>query len=82
MHCRSCSCGTCWVGILDGAERLSPVEPRERATITSLGYLRSEESHPVVRLACTAQAFGPVTITIPPWNGQIGVRLEKSRARA
>lgn len=82
VHCRSCSCGTCWVGILDGADRLSPVEPRERATIASLGYLRSDESHPVVRLACTAQAFGPVTITIPPWNGQIGVRLEKARARA
>ena len=24
VQCRSCSCGTCWVGILDGAERLSP----------------------------------------------------------
>jgi ferredoxin len=82
VHCRSCSCGTCWVGVVDGADRLSAVEPRERATIASLGYLRSEESHPVVRLACTAQAFGPVTIVIPPWNGQIGVRLEKVRARA
>lgn len=79
VHCRSCSCGTCWIGVLDGADRLSPVEPRERATITSLGYLRSDESHPVVRLACTAQAFGPVTIAIPPWNGQIGARLEKAR---
>lgn len=79
VHCRSCSCGTCWIGVLDGADRLSPVEPRERATITSLGYLRSDESHPVVRLACTAQAFGPVTIAIPPWNGQIGARLEKTR---
>jgi ferredoxin len=82
VHCRSCSCGTCWVGILDGAERLSPVEPRERTTISSLGYLRSDEPHPVVRLACMAQAFGPVTVVIPPWNGQIGTRLEKVRARA
>jgi ferredoxin len=82
VHCRSCSCGTCWIGVVDGADRLSPVEPRERATIASLGYLRSDDSHPVVRLACTAQAFGPVTIAIPPWNGQIGVRLEKARARA
>lgn len=82
VHCRSCSCGTCWVGILDGAARLSPVEPRERTTIASLGYLRSDETHPVVRLACTAQAFGPVTLVIPPWNGQIGARLEKARAGA
>lgn len=82
VHCRSCSCGTCWVGVLDGADRLSPVESRERTTIASLGYLRSDESHPVIRLACTAQAFGPVTLVIPPWNGQIGVRLEKARARA
>ena len=82
VQCRSCSCGTCWVGILEGAERLSPVEDRERSTIASLGYLRSDETHPVVRLACMAQAFGPVTVAIPPWNGQVGTRLEKVRAGA
>jgi hypothetical protein len=26
-----------------------------------------------------AQASGPVTLVIPPWNGQIGARLEKVR---
>jgi ferredoxin len=80
VQCRSCSCGTCWVGVLDGADRLSPVEPRERATLASLGYSASTEPHPVVRLACMAQARGPITLVIPPWNGQIGVRLEKARA--
>jgi ferredoxin len=80
VHCRSCSCGTCWVGVLDGAEHLSPVEPRERTTIAALGYLDEPEPRPVIRLACMAQAHGPVTLVIPPWNGQIGARLEKARA--
>jgi len=80
VQCRSCSCGTCWVGVLDGAEHLSPVEPRERTTIAALGYVDTPEPRPVIRLACMAQAHGPVTLVIPPWNGQIGARLEKARA--
>jgi ferredoxin len=79
VQCRSCSCGTCWVGVVDGAEHLSPVDDKERATIGALGYLSSSESQPAIRLACMAQAFGPVTLAIPPWNGQIGARLEKAR---
>jgi ferredoxin len=82
VQCRSCSCGACWVGVVEGAEHLSAVEPRERATMAALGYLESTESRPVLRLACMAQAHGPVTLAIPPWNGQIGVRLEKAQARA
>lgn len=80
VHCRSCSCGTCWVGVLSGAATLSPVEDRERATLAALGYADTREPHPEVRLACTAEAHGPVTLVIPPWNGQIGVRLEKAIA--
>ena len=49
-----------------------------RATIAALGYLQSPEPHPVLRLACMAQAHGPVTLVIPPWNGQFGARLEKA----
>jgi hypothetical protein len=26
-----------------------------------------------------AQADGPITLVVPPWNGQIGARLEKAR---
>jgi ferredoxin len=78
VQCRSCSCGTCWVGIVDGAERLSPVDAKERATIAALGYLSSQDARPVIRLACMAQAHGPVTIVIPPWNGQIGARLARA----
>ena len=78
VQCRSCSCGTCWVGVLEGAEHLSPVDARERSTIAALGYLRSDEPQPVIRLSCMAQANGPVTLVIPPWNGQVGARLESA----
>jgi len=79
VQCRSCSCGTCWVGVVDGADHLSPVEDKERSTIAALGYLQSTEPRPPIRLACMAQAHGPVTLAIPPWNGQIGARLGKAR---
>ena len=75
VQCRSCSCGTCWVGVISGKEHLSPVDAREHTTIGALGYIATDESRPIVRLACMAQASGPVTIVIPPWNGQIGARL-------
>ncbi|MCC7031843.1 MAG: hypothetical protein IT179_03310 [Acidobacteria bacterium] len=82
VQCRSWSCGSCWVGVLAGAEHLSPVDARERATISGLGYITTEEARPVIRLACMAQATGPVAIVIPPWNGQVGVRLERVRREA
>lgn len=69
VHCQSCSCGTCWVGVLAGADRLSPVEPAERAKLAECGYIETAESHPPIRLACQAQAFGRVSLVIPPWNG-------------
>jgi ferredoxin len=78
VQCRSCSCGTCWVGVIAGAEHLSDVEPRERTTIAALGYVQSNEPRPVIRLSCMAQAYGPVTLVIPPWNGQVGSRLESA----
>lgn len=82
VQCRSCSCGSCWVGVIAGAEHLSVVEPRERSTISALGYIDSDEPRPVVRLACMAQATGPVTLVIPPWNGQVGVRLDRALREA
>ena len=78
VQCRSCSCGTCWVGVVSGKEHLSAVDARERTTIGALGYIETDEPRPVVRLACMAQASGPVTIVIPPWNGQIGTRLTRT----
>jgi len=82
VQCRSCSCGTCWVGVLAGAENLSEVDDRERTTIGALGYLISDEPRPVIRLSCMAQGAGPVTIVIPPWNGQFGVRLDRAERGA
>jgi len=82
VQCRSCSCGTCWVGVLAGAENLSAVDDRERATIAALGYLVSDEPRPVVRLSCMAQGAGSVTIVIPTWNGQFGARLDRAERGA
>jgi ferredoxin len=71
VHCRSCSCGTCWVGILGGGDRLSPMDPRERAKLLECGIKFDSESPPI-RLSCTTQASGAVSIVIPPWNGLLG----------
>jgi ferredoxin len=78
VECRSCSCGSCWVGILAGAESLTPVDGRERAKLAECG-VAIDESHPVIRLACTAQASASLTIVIPPWNGLVG-RVAGSRS--
>jgi ferredoxin len=79
VQCQSCSCGTCWVGVLGGAERLSPVQPNERAKLAECGYIVTDESHPPIRLACQAQAFGRVSLVIPPWNGVVTEALRSGR---
>ena len=79
VHCQACSCGTCWVGVLGGADKLSRLDDRERAKLAECGYSESDESHPPIRLACMAQAFGRVSLVIPPWNGQVARVLETLR---
>jgi ferredoxin len=79
VHCRSCSCGTCRVGILSGRETLSPMEARERAKLAECG-VTSDLSTPPIRLACMTQAEGPVSIVIPPWNGLLGRVLSRLSA--
>jgi ferredoxin len=78
VECRSASCGTCWVGILGGAEKLSDVAVREGKKIKEFGYIDTTEPKPLIRLACQAKAMGAVSIVIPPWNGVFGKYL-KSR---
>jgi len=78
VECRSASCGTCWVGVLGGAEKLSDVAAREGKKIKEFGYIESAEAKPLIRLACQAQAQGAVSIVIPPWNGVFGKYLKKS----
>lgn len=76
VECRSASCGTCWVGVLGGAEKLSDVAAREGKKIKEFGYIDSTEPKPLIRLACQAQALGAVSIVIPPWNGVFGKYLK------
>ena len=76
VECRSASCGTCWVGVLGGAEKLSDVAAREGKQMKKFGYIDSPESKPLIRLACQAQTTGAVSIVIPPWNGVFGKYLQ------
>ena len=72
VECRSASCGTCWIGILGGAEKLSPVERHEAQRVKVFGYADLQEgTTPIIRLACQAKALGAVSIVIAPWNGFI-----------
>lgn len=75
VECRSAACGTCWVGVLSGAENLSVVTAREQKSMRRFGYLFSDEPQPILRLACQAQTTGAVSIVIPPWNGVFGKQI-------
>jgi ferredoxin len=72
VQCRTASCGTCWVGVLGGGDKLSDVEEMEARRMKEFGYINSAEAKPVIRLACMAVASGNVTIAIPTWNGFVG----------
>lgn len=82
VECRSASCGTCWVGVLGGAEKLSDVAVREGKQIKEFGYIDTTEPKPLIRLACQAKTYGAVSIVIPPWNGVFGKFLKASKALA
>ncbi len=75
VECHSASCGSCWIGVLGGKEKLSEVSARERRAMQVFGYIRSEEPKPFLRLACQARATGNVSIVIPPWNGVFGKKV-------
>jgi len=79
VQCRSASCGTCWVGVLGGAEKLTPVSPRERRAMQLFGYIDTDEPQPIIRLACQAQGEGRVSLVIPSWNGVFGKYLRRLR---
>lgn len=72
VQCRAAACGTCWVGVLGGREKLSPVSRLEATKIKEFGYINTDEERPLIRLACMAQATGAVSVVIPPWNGFFG----------
>lgn len=82
VECRSASCGTCWVGILGGAEKLSDVASREGKKIKEFGYIETSEPKPLIRLACQAQTHGAVSLVIPPWNGVFGKYLRSLKSNS
>ncbi len=82
VECRSAACGTCWVGVLGGAEKLSDVTRRESKNIKEFGYIETDEAKPLIRLACVAQSAGAVSIVIPPWNGVFGKFLKAQHGGA
>ncbi len=75
VECRSASCGTCWIGILGGEEKLSDVAPLEKRRMKVFGYRQDDDAKPFMRLACQAKAHGAVSIVIPPWNGVFGKKI-------
>lgn len=75
VECRSASCGTCWVGILGGQEKLAEVQRLERKQMKVFGYNQPEDEKPFLRLACQAKARGNVSFVIPPWNGVFGKKV-------
>jgi ferredoxin len=81
-QCRSATCGTCWVGVLGGREKLSEIEPYEARKLRDFGYVEARdaaaarETRPIIRLACQARAAGNVSLVIPPWNGFVS-RLDR-----
>ena len=72
VQCRAAACGTCWVGILAGQDKLTDVDRFEGTRIKDFGYIVTDDPKPLIRLACRAQAHGAVSIVIPPWNGVFG----------
>src|SRR5688572_2400980 len=75
IECTSASCGTCWVGVVAGAEKLSTPSIRERRQMKVFGYNQPDTEKPIIRLACQAKANGNVTIVIPPWNAVFGKKV-------
>jgi ferredoxin len=81
VECRSASCGTCWVGVLSDASKISPPNARESDRWRYFGYegFTGEKDSPI-RLACQLKASGNVTLAVPPWNGLIGKLDEKEKS--
>lgn len=75
VECTAASCGTCWVGVLGGQDKLTEVGRRERRATKVFGYNQPEGEKPFLRLACQTRATGNVTLVIPPWNAVFGKKV-------
>lgn len=84
VECRVGSCGYCWVGVLEGREKLSAISDYERERLAYFGYdtINDEnDEHPLIRLSCQAQCHGDVTLAISSWNGELNRRHDKGRKK-
>lgn len=84
VECRVGSCGYCWIGLLEGREKLSAISDYERERLAYFGYdtLNDEnDEHPLIRLSCQAQCHGDVTLAIAPWNGELKRRHDQGRKK-
>jgi ferredoxin len=75
VECKSASCGTCWIGVLGGQEKLSEVQRLERKQMKVFGYNQPDDAKPFMRLSCQSKISGNVTLVIPPWNGVFGKKV-------
>ncbi len=75
VECRAAACGTCWVGVVGGSDKLSDVQEMERKQMKVFGYKQGEEAKPFMRLACQARVEGSVSVVIPLWNGVFGKKI-------
>ena len=73
VECRTCACGTCWVGVLSDTAKISPPTSRELDKVANVfcyeGFTGEKDSP--IRMACQVKCYGNVTIVIPPWHGQL-----------
>ncbi len=82
VECRIGSCGYCWVGVIEGKENLSELTDYEKKRLQYFGYDQAgdhSDRNPPIRLACQTQCQGDVTLVIPPWNGELKRRFDKTR---
>lgn len=75
VECTSASCGTCWIGVLGGEEKMSDVTTRERRAMKVFGYDQPETEKPFLRLACQTKTDGNASIVVPPWNAVFGNKV-------
>jgi ferredoxin len=78
VECKAASCGTCWVGVVGGKDRLNEVSKLERKAMKTFGYKQDDEPRPFMRLACQAKVSGGVSVVIPAWNGVFGKKLYRN----
>jgi ferredoxin len=56
--CRDGACGACMIRVLEGADKISPMQDDER------DFLETMAAHPNERLACQCRIYGNVKIEV------------------